>query len=184
MFYARSASHGHDKEPISNHLHWVSTLAQEFASIWSGGEEAAFSGSMHDVGKYGDLFQDVLEHRATHVDHWTMGAYLAVKCRKEQGRAAYLAIEGHHEGLQRASMDSLLHRYKLFKETQLFPQWAAVVGQTRGFGKAVAGGRRRIWNCLSKRLCAKCRFPAGGHAGRAHAVLRPGGRRLPEFRGV
>jgi CRISPR-associated endonuclease/helicase Cas3 len=119
MFYARSASHGHDKEPISNHLHWVSALAKEFATSWSGGEEAAFAGSLHDVGKYGDLFQDVLNHNATHVDHWTAGAYLAVKCRKEQGLAAYLAIEGHHEGLQRASKDSLLHRYKLFKEEQL-----------------------------------------------------------------
>lgn len=102
MFFARSASNGGEKEPISNHLYWVSLLAESFATAWSSGEEAAITGRLHDIGKYGDLFQDVLNHQATHVDHWTVGAYLAAKNLKVRGRAAALAIEGHHEGLQKA----------------------------------------------------------------------------------
>ena len=39
------------------HLSCVSKLAREFLQRQKGADEAALAGLLHDLGKYGDLFQ-------------------------------------------------------------------------------------------------------------------------------
>ncbi|MGH8593875.1 MAG: hypothetical protein ACREX9_07345 [Gammaproteobacteria bacterium] len=59
---------------------------------------------MHDLGKYGDLFQARLRGEAQGIDHWSLGAWVALKYH--HAVAAALAIEGHPVGLQAGSADS------------------------------------------------------------------------------
>jgi CRISPR-associated helicase Cas3/CRISPR-associated endonuclease Cas3-HD len=69
-------------------------------------EEAGLAGDQHDLGKYGDRFQARLRGQDSGLDHWSIGAWLAL--RQHQAVAAALAIQGHHVGLQRGDRDSLL----------------------------------------------------------------------------
>ncbi len=62
---------------------------------------------MHDLGKYGKLFQKRLRGEEKGIDHWSAGAWVALKEYKEKGIAPALAIQGHHVGLQAVSSDSL-----------------------------------------------------------------------------
>ncbi|MCY0879570.1 MAG: CRISPR-associated endonuclease Cas3'' [Firmicutes bacterium] len=78
----------------------VRDLAAQFAEPLGYEEEAALAGLLHDCGKYGELFQQRLQGKIAHVDHWSAGAYLAFKV---QAVAASLAIYGHHVGLQQFS---------------------------------------------------------------------------------
>jgi CRISPR-associated helicase Cas3/CRISPR-associated endonuclease Cas3-HD len=62
---------------------------------------------LHDLGKYGELFQRRLEGLERGIDHWSAGAWAALTKYRHQGIAAALAIQGHHLGLQQASKNSL-----------------------------------------------------------------------------
>jgi CRISPR-associated endonuclease/helicase Cas3 len=106
VYYSRSQSRG-VRELVRDHLADVGTLAGSFADVWGSAAEAQAAGHLHDLGKYGDLFQKVLEHKASHVDHWTAGAYLAAKRYRISGAAMALAIAGHHTGLGRGCLRAL-----------------------------------------------------------------------------
>jgi CRISPR-associated endonuclease/helicase Cas3 len=62
---------------------------------------------LHDLGKYGDLFQARLRGEARGIDHWSAGAAEALRRYKHAGIAAALAVQGHHCGLQVAARDEL-----------------------------------------------------------------------------
>lgn len=70
-----------------------------------GAEEAALAGVLHDLGKYGDRFQARLHGKDQGLDHWSQGAWVALK--EHRAIAAALAIQGHHVGLQRTNTDAL-----------------------------------------------------------------------------
>jgi CRISPR-associated endonuclease/helicase Cas3 len=55
------------------------------------------AGLLHDLGKYGDLFQRRLEGKEKGLDHWSAGAWTALE---QRCAAAALAVQGHHIGLQ------------------------------------------------------------------------------------
>lgn len=99
MYCSRSKSNGVE-ELIRDHLADVGKLADEFAAVWEAGPKPKRPAQCTTSGKYGDLFQRVLRGQASHVDHWTAGAYLAAKRYGKQGAAMALAIQGHHAGLQ------------------------------------------------------------------------------------
>lgn len=67
------------------------------------------AGLLHDLGKYGDLFQARLQGKEAGLDHWSSGAVAALK--PYGALAAALVIEGHHIGLQAAASDALAQRF-------------------------------------------------------------------------
>lgn len=96
---AHSRSEAGPSHPLRDHLQSVADVAAEFAHPW-GAREARLAGLLHDLGKYGDLFQKRLKDpTVTGVDHWTMGAWAALKGYRGKAWAASLAAAGHHLGL-------------------------------------------------------------------------------------
>jgi CRISPR-associated helicase Cas3/CRISPR-associated endonuclease Cas3-HD len=109
MFYAHSADRREDWEPLREHLTLVADRAAGFAEPFNAATEAQAAGLLHDVGKYSEKFLLRLENRAKGLDHWSLGAWMALKEYKLNGAAAALAIQGHHLGLPEAgaSLDGL-----------------------------------------------------------------------------
>jgi len=102
-FYAHSAPDRSGWEPLSEHLLLVARRASTYASVFEAGDEAFLAGLIHDLGKYAPVFLKRLENQASHLDHWTPGAMVALDRYQKVGIAVALAIEGHHIGLQCAA---------------------------------------------------------------------------------
>ncbi len=106
-FLAHSKNSAGHKQSLADHLQGVADLASEFASAFGAEEEARLAGLLHDLGKYGDLFQLRLQGKERGIDHWSAGAWTALSTYKLNGICAALAIQGHHIGLQQSSKDAL-----------------------------------------------------------------------------
>ncbi|MFN3830314.1 MAG: CRISPR-associated endonuclease Cas3'', partial [Tepidimonas ignava] len=89
---------------MREHLAAVAELAEQYAGAVAWAEEARLAGLLHDLGKYGDAFQRRLHGQEVGLDHWSAGAWVALKLRCV---AAALAIQGHHIGLQHLEIESL-----------------------------------------------------------------------------
>jgi len=107
VFLAHSPNQAGNEDYLRNHLLDVANRAAEYATAFNAAEEARLSGLLHDLGKYGRLFQRRLEGKEQGIDHWSQGAWEALTRYKNLGIAAALAIQGHHIGLQKAEKDSL-----------------------------------------------------------------------------
>ncbi|HOA91835.1 MAG TPA: CRISPR-associated helicase Cas3' [Bacillota bacterium] len=120
-YFAHSAGKSGRKEYVIEHLTEVAKHAQVFAAPWGAESEAYVAALAHDLGKYSQRFQQVLEKQATRIDHATPGAKVLLEKYKNAGFAAALAVEGHHEGIKRGSPKELLDRIRMdkgFSETQ------------------------------------------------------------------
>lgn len=104
-YYAHSGNDYKKWHLLKEHLASVFRLAGEHLAGWQGEEEAKLAGLLHDLGKYGDRFQKRLNGVGSGLDHWSQGAYLAIK--KGGSIAAALAIQGHHIGLQSLQAEDL-----------------------------------------------------------------------------
>lgn len=109
LFFAHSSRGGTGWQPLREHLEQVAMMASSFAEALQAQDEARIAGLLHDIGKYGERFQKRLRGETQGVDHWSPGAWLALK--QFQCVAAAMAIWGHHLGLQR--MDSSTIRQSL-----------------------------------------------------------------------
>lgn len=98
MYFAHSINKLGIKHPLQMHLSGVAGLAKRFLCDASLEGEGELAGLLHDIGKYGDLFQRRLNGLEQGLDHWSQGAWLA--CVEHKCVAAALAIQGHHIGLQ------------------------------------------------------------------------------------
>lgn len=108
-FYAKSPLADGRQITVSEHLRSVSALARMYGAEIGMEGAAALSGVEHDVGKYGELFQDVLQHKAKSIDHAIVGAVMlyiqiGLLARKKgfnrgEYEAVAAAIAGHHDGL-------------------------------------------------------------------------------------
>ena len=105
IYYAHSGNDYKKWHLLKEHLTSVSRLAGEHLAGWRGEEEAKLAGLLHDLGKYGERFQNRLHGQDKGLDHWSQGAFLAIK--KGGAIAAALAIQGHHIGLQSLQMEDL-----------------------------------------------------------------------------
>jgi len=104
-YYAHSGNDVNQWHLLREHLASVANLAKSYVMGWKGEEEAELAGLLHDLGKYGERFQNRLLGQDQGLDHWSQGAYLAI--RKGGALAAALAIQGHHIGLQSFQKDDL-----------------------------------------------------------------------------
>ncbi|MGI5838984.1 MAG: CRISPR-associated endonuclease Cas3'' [bacterium] len=105
-YYGHSQSAG-KSETVIEHLRDVAQLAAEFAKEFGAAKEAECMGLLHDIGKYGDLFQERLKNRVRGIDHWSLGAWLMLKQYQEKGINGAVAIQGHHTGLQKINNQAL-----------------------------------------------------------------------------
>lgn len=97
-YLAHSANAAGRPQTLAEHLRRTAEIAASFASSFGASDEARLAGLLHDLGKYGDLFQLRLRGEAHGVDHWSAGAFLA--CQRCKNVAVALAAQGHHTGLQ------------------------------------------------------------------------------------
>ncbi len=107
QYYSHSENLCGDHNPLSDHLIGVAKLAREFGTPLGIEKESELAGILHDLGKYGDLFQKRLRGEIRGIDHWSAGAWTAIQRYKQNGIASALAIQGHHIGLQEVSKDAL-----------------------------------------------------------------------------
>lgn len=107
IYFSHSENRNGRKEPLFAHLTSVASRAALNASFFEAITEAKLAGLLHDLGKYGVLFQKRLAHEESGIDHWSAGAWAALTNYKSAGLAAALAIQGHHIGLQVGSADDL-----------------------------------------------------------------------------
>ncbi len=96
---------------LQDHLGGVAKLASAYGLPLGLEVEANMCGLLHDLGKYGALFQRRLMGMEQGIDHWTAGAAWALRQFECSGGA--LVIQGHHIGLQSGSKSSLNALYKL-----------------------------------------------------------------------
>ena len=94
-------------EPLKDHLLLVSELAAKNAQPFGAAEEARLAALCHDLGKAGEPFQQVLHGQMHGVDHWSFGAHVIWKNCRAAGRAALLAVLGHHMGIPAANRESI-----------------------------------------------------------------------------
>jgi CRISPR-associated helicase Cas3/CRISPR-associated endonuclease Cas3-HD len=107
QYYAHSANSKGEWEPLARHLEEAARLAGEFAGKFGERERAQVAGLLHDLGKYGDRFQAVLRGEKQGVDHWSAGAWVALKKYRQAGVPVALAVQGHHIGLQQEAKATL-----------------------------------------------------------------------------
>jgi CRISPR-associated helicase Cas3/CRISPR-associated endonuclease Cas3-HD len=112
-YFAHSENDHAIRHKLSEHLTSVGALAGGFAADQPWHEEAEFAGLLHDLGKYGDLFQARLKGTESGLDHWSAGALAALQRYGMVGAA--LAIEGHHIGLQCAAPHQHAQRMKMVR---------------------------------------------------------------------
>jgi len=103
-FLAHSANKGGKVDLLADHLTGVARRAAEHAGSFAAAE-AHLAGLLHDLGKYGDRFQRRLQGQEAGIDHWSAGAWVAI--RQYRSVAAAMAVEGHHLGLRTASKGAL-----------------------------------------------------------------------------
>jgi len=106
-YLAHSANEAGFTELLCEHLVSVSNRAASSARVFGSAEEARLAGLLHDLGKYGDLFQLRLAGKVKHIDHWSAGAWTALTRFQNKGIAAALAVQGHHVGLRQANGEAL-----------------------------------------------------------------------------
>ncbi len=107
VYLAHSNNAAAEPDPLKVHLELVAERASRYADAFGAATEARLAGLLHDLGKYGDQFQKRLRGEAKHVDHWSIGAWIALMNYRVKGIASALSIQGHHIGLQKASKDAL-----------------------------------------------------------------------------
>ena len=96
-YFAHSKNKAQKDHTLKDHLSSVAQLAKDYLHGWPAAREGELAGMLHDLGKYGDLFQKRLAGKESGLDHWSQGAKLALK---HHALAAAWAIQGHHVGLQ------------------------------------------------------------------------------------
>ena len=101
-YVAHSAGKSGIAQSLREHLEQVAHTAHDFAAPFGAEEEATLAGLLHDLGKYGDLFQKRLQGEAKGIDHWSVGAWVALS--RYHSVAAAMAIWGHHLGLRQMDL--------------------------------------------------------------------------------
>ena len=100
-YFARPANEQGEWELLPDHLKKASALCSEFLSEFGYEGWGAVLGLFHDFGKYGELFQQVLRHERTGIDHASPGAALVYSTYQKRPGVMLAAsvIASHHSRL-------------------------------------------------------------------------------------
>lgn len=90
---------------MKDHAAEVARRAKDNAEPFGESDRGHLAGLLHDLGKYGELFQQRLMGQESGLDHWSAGACCAKQAFKDV--AVTLAIQGHHIGLQSGDAETL-----------------------------------------------------------------------------
>lgn len=102
IYLGHSENKAGRSEFLSEHLRGVAERMKQYTEVFGAGREGYVTGLLHDIGKYGELYQRRLAGLERGIDHWSAGAWLALTKYQLNGVAMALAIQGHHIGLQRS----------------------------------------------------------------------------------
>lgn len=105
-YWAHSSDEGRPEE-LAEHWRRVSQRAAGFGAEFGCEQQARVAGLLHDLGKYGDLFQRRIRGEPIRVDHSSAGAVAALELYRQAGIPLALAVLGHHGGLGVASREAL-----------------------------------------------------------------------------
>jgi len=198
MYLAHSENDGGRgvPEPLREHLLRVAELAQRFAEPFSCAAQAYAAGLLHDVGKYGDMFQKYVRGQARRGgNHAAPGAMIAAYLYGKAGLFPAVAIDGHHGGiayLPCRAHDYFKHRLDDFRNTPAkftttnLPELQARLARDGLSLPAAVSGLARSGKLIADMLDARMLFSAlvdadhaateGHFAGDAETPYRP----LPE----
>lgn len=122
IYYAKSENKYHVKITNKEHNKKVGALAGKYGEEIDRNDEAKTGGFLHDFGKYGDTFADLLTGKVRRVDHAFPGAaflYKALKLEESFGGQKWKdyepiieAIMGHHDGLVSLQSSDIRQRLK------------------------------------------------------------------------
>jgi CRISPR-associated endonuclease/helicase Cas3 len=101
-YFARPMNARGAQQTVVEHLKETAQRARENADKFGAGQIAYLAGLLHDFGKFGVLFQEVLRKRASHIDHAMPGAILALRLNQIPRSVRIdiaVAIAAHHGGL-------------------------------------------------------------------------------------
>ena len=137
-------------QPLRTHLVNVAEKACSFAEPFSLGAEAYRAGLLHDLGKYGQVFQRRLRGYGSGINHWSAGAYEAYRAKAQ---AAAFAIDGHHKGIPAlGELQNLLRAYQQGSDLLQFgitETLAELVGLAQADGLALPRERSSERFCKS-----------------------------------
>jgi len=139
-YLAHSANMDGQTDTMYHHLQAVAARAAEHAQPFRAEREAYLAGVLHDLGKYGDLFQRRLQGKEKGLDHWSFGAWVALSHARSV--AAAITIHGHHLGVQILSKDALrnLDPNKLKEQHPLGLRLCDNYFDVRAFGAVMSTG--------------------------------------------
>ena len=106
-FYARSAPKRSQWEPWRTHVERVLERAKRFGEPLGLAEALRVAAVLHDSGKLSERFMERLAGRAQGLDHWSIGAWIALMKYGRGGLPIALAVQGHHVGLQQGEVRAL-----------------------------------------------------------------------------
>ena len=111
-YYARSENDRGKMETVQAHLKNVGALCALFLRPAGLEQLGRILGELHDFGKYADLFQEVLEHKRTGVNHALPGAALALDLYRKRRRLAPVleVVIACHHGELAGNVDSIVKR--------------------------------------------------------------------------
>ncbi|WP_436717768.1 CRISPR-associated endonuclease Cas3'' [Roseiconus lacunae] len=104
IFYSHSRNGENQKgrpQPVCQHLRRVAELARSYGEAFCTGPQSEATALLHDLGKYSQQFQRRLtEPGESSRDHWSLGAYAAIRNMRTTQLLPAAAIAGHHVGLE------------------------------------------------------------------------------------
>ena len=108
-YFARPANERGEWEPLPHHLERSSVLCSKFLSEFGYEGWGAVLGLFHDFGKYGELFQQVLRHERTGIDHASPGAALVYSTYQKRPGVMLAAsvIASHHSRLSLCDIQTM-----------------------------------------------------------------------------
>ena len=116
-YYSRISPDG-KKEELIEHLKATGERAAKYGKVFGMEKICYFLGSSHDIGKHTEYFQQVLEHKMSHIDHAWPGAIfwneVQKQARTKEAKDTYelvkMVVADHHSNLVSKGEPS----YKLF----------------------------------------------------------------------